>query len=177
MTQGTRTFREGIVLGIIGYATVAAFFAIFDFLAARGTLFTVNLLGQTVFRGVRDPAVLQLPIPLDMVAIGLFNALHLVASLTIGLIVAWLVAHLEGPPAQRRLAWLLIGAGFFVTIFGIGLLSASFRALLPFWSVVLANVAAVIVGGVWMLRHHPRALASLRHVLPTSAAGGAAHTE
>ena len=74
MTTGKRTVREGLVVGIIGYAAVAVFYAVFDFLAARGGLYTVNLLGRAVFRGLRDPAVLQLPLPADPGAIEIGRA-------------------------------------------------------------------------------------------------------
>ena len=155
MATGKRMVREGLVVGLIGYAAVAIFYAVFDFLAARGGLYTVNLLGRAVFRGLRDPAVLQLPLPADPGAIGLFSGLHLVISLGIGLVVTWLVWQAEGPPAQARLAWLTIVAGFFVTIFGIGMLSGPIQDLLPWWSVVLANVLAVLVAGSYLLRRHP----------------------
>ncbi len=155
MTTGTRTVREGLVVGLIGYAAVAVFYAVFDFLAARGGLYTVNLLGRAVFRGLRDPAVLQLPLPADPGAIGLFNGLHLLISLFIGLVVTWLVWQAEGPPTQARLAWLTIVAGFFVTIFGIGMLTGPIQNLLPWWSVVLANALAVLIAGAYLLRKHP----------------------
>lgn len=167
MTSNNQGLREGATLGLIGYAAVAGFYAAFDFLAARGPLYTVNLLGQAVFRGLRDPAVLQLPIPADSVAIGLFNGLHIASSLAIGTFVAWLVAHLEGPPRQARLALLMIGAGFLVTIFAIGMLTTPIRPLLPWWSVVAANVMAVVLGGMYLLRRHPgllsRVFAAMTH--------------
>lgn len=155
MVRVNRTVQEGLVVGLIGYAAVAVFYAVFDFLAARGTLYTVNLLGLTVFRGLRDPAVLQFPMQIDPVAIGLFNGLHLVISLCIGVVVTWLVWQVEGQPAQSRLAMLVIVAGFFVTVFGIGMFSGPFQALLPWWSVVVANVLAVLIGGAYLLGRHP----------------------
>ena len=41
--------REGLVVGFIAYVAVAVFSAMFDLLAARRALFSVNLLGKTVF--------------------------------------------------------------------------------------------------------------------------------
>ena len=79
-----RAMRQGIVVGLIAYASVAVFYSIFDFLAARGVLYTVNLLGKAVFRGLRDPGVLGVPIRLDPTAIFWYNALHFVISLAIG---------------------------------------------------------------------------------------------
>jgi hypothetical protein len=153
--MSTRIVKEGLVLGLIGFAAVAVFYAAFDFLAARGFLFTVNLLGQSLFFGLRDPNVLEGPIVVDRNAVLAYTALHLVVALAIGLFVSWLVAHLEGPRSQRRLAILVIGAGFFVTIFGIGMVSSPIKALLPWWSVVLANVLAVAVAGSYVLLRHP----------------------
>jgi hypothetical protein len=155
MAMTNRIVREGLVVGLIGFAAVALFYAAFDFLAARGFLFTVNLLGQAVFYGLRDPSVLATPFPIDLTAVVLYTVLHLLVASAIGLVVAWLVAHLEGPPAQVRLAVLVIIAGFFVTIFGIGMVSSPIKDLLPWWSVVLANVLAVAVAGAYLLGRHP----------------------
>lgn len=155
MAMENRTIREGLVIGMIGTVAVAAFYAVFDALAARGFLFTPNLLGQAVFRGLRDPSVLVLPTAIDMTAVALYSLLHLVVSLAIGMVVAWLVSQLEGPPPQVRLAVMVIVAGFFVTIFGIGMAASPIKALLPWWSVVVANVLAVVVAGSYVLGRHP----------------------
>lgn len=154
MSMTKRVAREGLVVGLIGFASVALFYAAFDFLAARGFLFTVNLLGKAVFYGWRDPSVLETPIAIDVTAVILYTVLHLLVALAIGLVVAWLVAQLESPPAQRRLAVLVIVAGFFVTIFGIGMVSSSIKTLLPWWSVVMANILAVAVAGAYLLSRH-----------------------
>ncbi len=109
MTTGSRTLRDGVVLGLIAYAAVAVFYAAFDVLAARGTLHTVDLLGKATFRGLRDPAVLQLPMKLDPTAIFLYNAVPLVASLAIGCVVAWLIHQAEPRPGSGPL-YLYLGA-------------------------------------------------------------------
>lgn len=155
MSMTNRIAREGLVVGLIGFAAVALFYAVFDFLAARGFLFTVNLLGKALFFGLRDPSVLATPVAVDLNAVLLYTALHLVVALIIGQVVAWLAAQLDGPWTQTRLAVLVIVAGFFVTIFGIGMLSNPIRALLPWWSVVLANALAVVVGAAYLLGRHP----------------------
>ena len=78
MTRTSRTLAEGLMLGGLAYAAVAFFYAAFDVLAARGSLYSVDLLGKALFRGLRDPSVLQLPIALDPTAIFLYNGLHFV---------------------------------------------------------------------------------------------------
>ena len=148
--------REGLLVGFVAYASVAVFYAVFDFLAARGPLFTVNLLGLAVFEGVRDPSILRLPIPVD--ADG-----HLLVQCAapdrcrwcIGLIVVRLVAQAEGHPSQARAVLFTIVAGFVVTILAVGILTEPMRALLPWWSIVVANVVAVWVAGSYLLRAHP----------------------
>jgi hypothetical protein len=166
MTTATHTVREGIVVGLIAYVAVAAFYAVFDFLAARGMLYTLDLLGKAVFRGLRDPAVLQLPSQPDLAAMAWYNGLHLVISLAVGLTVTTLVAHAERRPAHAGVAGVTIVAGFFVTILGVGLLTSPLRPVLPWWSIVVANALAVLLAGVYLLRKHP----GIWRLLPTSAA-------
>src|SRR5690242_1315124 len=101
MSGQRRTIGDGIVIGLIGYAAVALFYGTFDFLAARGALYTVNMLGRAVFRGVRDPSILQFPVDFDTGAMLAYNALHLGLALAIGLIVAELVSFAERRPDQR----------------------------------------------------------------------------
>jgi hypothetical protein len=161
MTTGSRTLRDGVALGLIAYAAVAAFYAAFDFLAARGTLYTVDLLGKAAFRGLRDPAVLQLPMQLDLTAIFLYNAVHLAASLAIGCVVAWLIHQAEERPGSAPLFLGAIVGGYLVTILGVGLLTSPFRQLLPWWSIVAANTAAVALAGAWVVWKWPRAWRAL----------------
>lgn len=150
-----RTIREGLVMGIIGYASVAAIYSAFDLLAARGALHTVDLLGKSVFRGLRDPAVLVFPIQLDVTAIAWYNGLHLLISLIIGLIVIGLVEYSDRRPSQARMVLFMIVAGFVVTIVLVGLLTNPIRPLLPWWSIVVANALSVLLAGAYLLRKRP----------------------
>jgi hypothetical protein len=147
--------RDGLLIGLIAYAAVAAFYSAFDLLAARGTLFTVNLLGLSVFQGMRDPSILTGPVPLDPTAIGLYNAVHLAASILIGFTVIRLVGIAEREPSRRGTMLALIAAGFVVTILAVGWLSTPIRVVLPWWSIVVANSAAVVVAAAWLGRRRP----------------------
>lgn len=155
MARDNRVLREGLLVGFVAYLAVAVFYAAFDILAARGPLYTVNLLGLAVFAGVRDPSVLQFPIPPNPSAIFWYNALHLVLSLAIGLIVVRLVAEAEREPSHTRAVLFTIVAGFVVTILGVGLLTSPIRVLLPWWSIVVANAVAVVAAGSYLLKAHP----------------------
>ena len=157
MVQQNRTIREGLVVGFIGSASAAVFYGVFDILSARGAFFTADVLGKSVFRGLRDPAVLQLPMQLDWAAIAWYSGLHLIITLIIGLIVVGLVVHSERRPSHARMVFGTIVAGFVVTIVAVGLLTSPMRTLLPWWSVVVANAFAVLAAGTYLLRKHPDA--------------------
>lgn len=155
MASASRTIRDGLVVGLIASASVALFYAVFDVLAARGALFTVDLLGKALFQGLRDPSILMLPIRPDPQAIIAYNGLHLVISLAIGLIVTGLVDLSERFPSRARPILFVIVAGFVVTVVGVGLLTRPMRPLLPWWSIFLANALAVLLAGLYLLRTRP----------------------
>lgn len=160
---GSRTLRQGLVVGLIAYAAVAVFYAAFDVLAARGTLYTVDLLGKAVFRGLRDPSILQYPIEPDLGAVFLYNGLHLLLALAIGLIVTRLVDQADRHPTQGPLVLLVIVAGFGVTVYAVGALTQPMRPLLPWWSIVAANAFAALLAGLYLLRKRPGLPARLLH--------------
>jgi len=155
MSSDRSVVRDGVTVGLIAYAAVAAFYAAFDLLAARGLLHTVDLLGKAVFRGLRDPAVLQLPIEPDMGAIFWYNGLHLVMSLLIGMVVVRLIVQAEWHPEQARVVLAILIGGFVVTVVAVGALTAPIRPLLPWWSIVVANLIAVAVAGTYLVRRRP----------------------
>jgi hypothetical protein len=155
MAPESRATREGMVVGLIAYASVAVFYSAFDLLAARGTLYTVDLLGKAVFRGLRDPGILQYPIRPDLTAIFWYNGLHLLISLAIGLIVTRLIERAERYPTRAHLVLFTIVAGFVLTILGVGLLTSPMRPVLPWWSIIVANGLATLLAGLYLLRKHP----------------------
>jgi hypothetical protein len=155
MTTQRSIVRDGLVVGLIGYVAVAAFYSAFDVLAARGPLHTVNVLGQAVFRGLRDPSVLQFPVDIDREAIAMYNTLHLVIAMAIGFVVATLVSAAEQKPERRRIVTAIIVAGYVVTVIGVGTLTMPERDVLPWWSIIVANAVATAVAGAYLIVRHP----------------------
>jgi len=155
MLADNRTMRDGVVVGLIGYASVALFYGAFDLLAVRGPLYTVDLLGKAVFRGLRDPGVVMFPIRPDVTAMFLYNALHLVGALAIGLIVTSAAVYAERQASKAYGVLAFIVAGFVVTVFGVGALTAPMRPVLPWWSIVVANGLATVLAGAYLLRRRP----------------------
>lgn len=155
MVGKRRAVRDGMVVGFIAYLTVALFYFLFDLLAAREAFHTVDRLGRAVFRGLRDPALMILPSPPDMAAIFLYNGLHLLLALAIGLVVVQLVERAEREPAQARLMLGAIVAGFVVTVFVVGWLTTPMRPVLPWWSIAVANLLASALAAGYLLRQRP----------------------
>jgi hypothetical protein len=161
MLNERRTLRDGIVVGLIGYASVALFYSAFDMLASRGMFYTVNLLGKALFRGLRDPAVLMFPMQLDVSAAFLYNAVHLVTALVIGVVVTALVGMGEQQPSRRTMVRVILVLGFFVTVWLVATLTTPIRPLLPMWSIISANVFAAIIAGAYLLSRRPGLWAKL----------------
>jgi hypothetical protein len=155
--------RDGLTVGFIGYAGVALFYALFDFVAARGMLFTVNILGTSLLHGAPDQSVLLFPVEPSIGAILWYNAAHLLASLAIGLIVVWLLSLAAAQPSRVRVVQLVIVGGYVCTILAVGLLSRTIRPVLPWWSIVVVNSLAVLVAGSYLLlRRRPLVVPVMR---------------
>src|SRR5438552_13823592 len=148
--------REGVIAGCIGAAVVAVWFLIFD--VARGRpLLTPALLGAVVFYGARNPTAFEV----STGAILAYTALHGLAFIAFGLIVASLVAASEREPALL-IAVAILFASFevFVLALGAALGQSVFGALVS-WSVLIGNfLAAVAMLGYFLTRHRtlPRLL-------------------
>lgn len=160
--------RDGVVVGLIASIVVPLFYAAFDLLAARGPFYTADALGQALFNGVRDPARLQLPHTPDFDAVFRFDALHTVVSLAIGLVVTWLAVQAERRHQRAWLAGVVMFGGFVVTVLAIGQLTGFMRHVLPWWSIVGANLAAVVCCG-WYLATRSPGIA--QRLLPLSGSG------
>ena len=155
MDSSSRTIRYGAAVGVIAYGAVAVFYALFDLLASRGVLHTVNQLGRAFFRGHRETASLGIPTAIDWSAIALYNALHFAVSMAIGITVATLVEHAHRRPDRAPVTLLTLIAGFVFTIGIIGAATASMRPVLPWWSLIVANSVAVVLAGWFLMRRYP----------------------
>lgn len=144
--------RDGLMLGLIAFVVVAAFYNAFDLIAARGPFHTVNLLGRSVFHGIRDAAELARPVPLDTRVIEGYNALHLALSLGIGIVVMRLVGIADREPSRRVPMLLLIVGGYVATVLVVGWASAPIRDVLPWWSIAASNAVAAAAGAVYLER-------------------------
>jgi hypothetical protein len=151
------TVREGLIVGMIGAAVVAAWFLIIDLIAGR-LLFTPAALGSVVFLGATGPE----SVAIDAATVLGYTALHIGAFGAVGLVAAAIVTL-----AEDKHPYVLLGAVLlFVTFetFFIGLITIIAQWLLeiiPWWSIAVANLAAAASMGAYLWKKHPALAAAL----------------
>ncbi|MBI4172153.1 MAG: hypothetical protein HY511_05275 [Actinobacteria bacterium] len=154
--------REGVIAGVIGAATVALWFLIYD--AWRGKpFFTPALVGTAIFYGVGGPTGVEIaPGPV----IG-YTIVHVLAFIGFGIVAACMLAASEREPPIFVAFVALFGVFevfFFVVL---RTLSQPVLGALGWWAIFAANFLATI-GMLWFLvRGHPG--------LPSSLVGSSVH--
>jgi len=145
-------YGEGLAAGLIGAATVAAWFFVLDLLKGR-PLYTPAILGQAIFHG--DASSIQQPdAPFELIVA--FTWLHGLVFCAIGLIGAWLIHKAEvSPHSGYGIALLLtiMLSGFIVIcmFFAEPVLHA---ITIP--SILIGNLLAMGAMGVFFWRRHPK---------------------
>lgn len=144
------TVREGLVVGSLGAAIVAAWYFAFD--AAAGRPFhTPNALGKVFFLGDFEPGARQI-VP-EIVA-G-YTVLHLVAFAIAGIGLTFLV-HLASRNLGLRMGlWMGLVVAFFFFSGLAYLLTTATGERVPLWSVVGGSLLAVVAMGWYLWRRHP----------------------
>jgi hypothetical protein len=150
-----RLYREGVLSGFIGGATIAVWFLILDSLAGRA-LYTPSLLGTALFKG---PLVLSsstdVPISLDMVLA--FSCVHGLVFAAIGAVGSWLLSFAEHEPYLGLTGLML----FLLIVFEFGFLVAAmwFSEVIVYalsWlAVLVGNGLAAGAMGLYLWWRHP----------------------
>ncbi|NNG14965.1 MAG: hypothetical protein HKM89_00705 [Gemmatimonadales bacterium] len=153
------TVKEGLVSGLLGGTAVAVWFLVLDVIAGRA-FYTPSVLGQVVvFRNV-EPVTTGLDIP----AILAYTAVHFIAFIAFGLVVATLMRLATDQPYFRiAILILLVTFEFFFAFFML-MLSEITKQAFPFWVVLTANGLAIISMGIYFYRKHPALIKALRQV-------------
>jgi hypothetical protein len=139
-----------VIAGLLGAATVALWFLVFD--ASRGRLFeTPALLAAVLLHGATDAQ----PPTITWSLVAEYSLLHVVAFVAVGIAAAWLIVAAERETGLV-MALLVFLAGFevfflaLVMFHGPALLSA-----LSWWGVLAGNVLATgVMLGYFFLRPH-----------------------
>ncbi|MFQ5690982.1 MAG: hypothetical protein ACE5HQ_12010 [Gemmatimonadota bacterium] len=158
-----RVLQEGLVAGLIGYATIALFYFVVDIARGRPLFFTAALLGRTVSGGSGSAAeVVVAPGPVFA-----YNGIHLLAFLFIGLAVAWLVFELELHPVFWYVVFFLLLGGFFMSLVIMLAVAERLAELIPWWSVLGANLLTAAAMGMYLHAAHRRLWRELRGTPPS----------
>lgn len=158
-TQDNLVIREGLVAGVVGAATVAAWFFLFD--VVRGEpFFTPGALGSALFLGARDVA----EISVNAGTVLGYSVFHVAAFVVTGVIASAFVIE-----AERRPPVILAAILLFVTFeaFFMGFLAMVAEFLLgslAWWTIAIGNLLATITMGYYLWLRHP----DLREVLLTN---------
>jgi hypothetical protein len=149
--------REGLIAGALGAVSVALWFLLIDLVRGR-IFFTPAALGSAFFHGAKGVDEVQVT---AATVLG-YTFIHIVVFMAIGFLAARLMTSADEEPR------VLLGAGvaFMVTeVAAIGLLTLLATWLLDalsLWTVLIANLIAAAVIGVYLYRAHPQARRDLQ---------------
>ncbi|MGO9603310.1 MAG: hypothetical protein ACLQAT_07915 [Candidatus Binataceae bacterium] len=139
--------RDGAIAGLLGAATVALWFLLFDL--SRGRLFeTPALLAIVLFHGVARGPILPL--------VAEYTIAHVFAFVGFGVGSAILLEAAERNRAllPSLLIMLAVFEGLFVTL--VTLLGPEFQGTLSWWSVLVGNLLATAVMVGYFFARHPQ---------------------
>lgn len=145
-----RTVREGLIAGLIGAATVAVWFFLIDAVLARA-FFTPGALGSALFEGVDDPAAVRVTAG---TVLG-YTVVHVAAFLATGLVFSALLAGVDRSPPMI-MGLLVLFVTFETLAIGVMAIVASWLLdVIPWWSIVVANLIAAAAMGAYLWKKHP----------------------
>lgn len=147
-----RVLTEGLIAGFIGYATVVVVFGLVNLATGHSFFFTAALLGNAVLGSGGSGADLAAPGPIIV-----YNGIHLITFVLIGLGAAWLISQTELHPGIWYLTFYLFVTVFFVGLVVVRIVAAPVIDQLPWgWPVIWVNLAAVTLMGLYLWKAHPR---------------------
>ncbi len=150
--ERVRILSEGVVAGLIGYATVALVFAAANLIEGRSAFYTAALLGADLFYGIKDPA--QVTVSAQYVFA--YNGAHLVVFLGFGLVAAWLAAL-----SERATQFWYVGLFFFFFV-AFHVVAAMQAVAIPVQNAIsgpaiwAAGAAAALLMAAYLLYVHPK---------------------
>ena len=145
----TDVAREGLVAGLLGAATVAVWFLLYDVAAGR-PLRTPALLGAVLFDGLRDLNAVTITVP----AVVKYSLVHGAAFVAFGWAAAGLLALADREP-RLLYAFFMLFCCF--EVFFVGLVAALAEWLLEalaWWSILMGNLLSAVVMLAFFFRRH-----------------------
>jgi hypothetical protein len=147
MNSRIQILRDGALAGLLGAATVAVWFLLFDF--SRGTLFqTPTLLATVLFHAAAGISILPLVVE--------YTIVHVFAFACFGVVSAILLEAVERHRSLLPALLVLLTAfeGLFVAL--VILLGPQLQSVLSWWSVLVGNLLATAVMVAFFFARHPQ---------------------
>lgn len=148
-----RTITDGTYTGGAAFIAVAIVYGMLDALAARGPLFTADLMGRVLFQGLRDPGFHMFPHQAELASVLCCAGLQVPVSLAFGVAIAAAVGWGERRSLGHRSIVLLLAAGGASILLAAGLLMDPLATLIPSASILTANgLAAAAATSMLLVR-------------------------
>ena len=150
MHQSRRILREGLIAGLIGATSVAAWFLVVDAIGGR-PFYTPAVLGSAATIGLRDAS----EVVIGFQPVAAYTTFHFLAFFAVGLVAALLAAE-----AERSLHVLWLVVEFFVVFqigfyAAVGLIFSPLLAELAWITVAVGNLIAAVGMGYYLWRVRP----------------------
>ena len=150
-TSWQDTLQQGLVAGLIGYATVGLVFGLVDVIQGHSPFYTAAVLGATLFYGIQDPIQVTVAAPYVFA----YSGFHLLLFLVLGMAGAWLADLAE----LGEQLW-FVGLFFFIFvafhIFGaVQAMAAPVQAALSPVAIWLGGTLASVLMAAYLLWEHP----------------------
>jgi hypothetical protein len=145
----TRVFREGLLAGLLGAASLAVWFLIVDVLTGA-PLRTPALLGAAVLHGLREPSALVITWPLVLQ----YTLIHGAAFACFGWLMAGLLALADREP---RLLYALVMLFCCFEVFFVALIAILAEWLfeaIAWWNILAGNLLSAVVMLAYFFRGH-----------------------
>jgi hypothetical protein len=148
-----RLYQEGMIAGVIGAATVALWFLLLDTAAGR-PLYTPTVLGSAIFRRAALASPETLSVSMEMVL--MFTWIHVLVFAALGGIASRLLAMVERNPSWGFGLLLLFVVFEFGFVAAAALIAAPVLRVIPWPSVLAANLLAAAAMTAYFWRRHPQ---------------------
>src|SRR5213593_3230689 len=152
-----RLYQEGMIAGVIGAVTVALWFLLLNTVAGR-PLYTPTVLGTAIFRHAALASPETLSVSLEMVL--MFTWIHVLVFAALGGVASRLLAMVERNPSWGFGLLLLFVVFEFGFVAAAALLASPILRVIPWPSVLAANVLAAAAMSAYFWRRHPRLVVS-----------------
>ncbi|MGH7482662.1 MAG: hypothetical protein ACRELV_10950 [Longimicrobiales bacterium] len=144
--------KEGLIAGLLGAGAVAIWFLFIDAVSGR-FLLTPGALGSVVLHGARGLDAVEI----SLLTVGGYTVFHVLAFVLTGLIAAALATEAEEIEAPVVFGAVMLFVTFEVFFIGmVAIIAQWLLAVIPWWSIFVANLIAAVVMGVYLWRHHPK---------------------